>query len=47
MSPVMLPKCHSDIPRGHGLGVLRVEEEAMCRRHDVPGYQKFKGEESK
>ena len=39
MSPVVLPECHGDIPRGHGLGVRTVEEEAMCGRHDVPGHQ--------
>ena len=39
MSPVVLPECHGDIPRGHRLGVPIVEEEAMGCRHNVSGYQ--------
>ena len=39
MSPVVLPECHGDVPRGHGLGVPRVEEETMSCRHNVSGYQ--------
>ena len=47
MSPVVLPQGNLDITGGHGLGVRTVEVEAMCGRHDVPGHQGQRQEQSK